>query len=201
MKKVHNLKAAVQRGFTLIELIIVVAILGIIIAITVNAVRGTSDAANAQAISGSAKQFAKAIGYLHVQMGSGIDPINSALPSSGLGMLDVLMIGEDAVNTTYRDRYKQISMRPLEGDFRVVNRPTGSTPGVYQVLTYPVSFAACSLGKICVQYANVPSETVAELATKAGLGTFSAATAVTTGALRYTAAVSGFHTVTVEAVP
>ncbi|CRN72501.1 hypothetical protein AX279_18330 [Pseudomonas sp. J237] len=200
MKKLQP-KRQGQGGFTLIELMIVIAVVGVLIVIGVNAFRGSSDGANALAINGASKQLAKGVGYMHVQMGTGLSAIGNPVLASGMTMMDVLMVGSSAVNTTYRTRFEQINMRPMEGDFRVVTRASGSTPGVYQVLDYTVSFVTCATGKLCLQYTNVPSETVAELAKRAGINNFVASTAVSSGPLRYTAASNGFHTVTVEEVP
>lgn len=199
MKPLPNIKK--QKGFTLTELIIVVIILGILAYLGVRAIAGSSDPANAAAIRASSKEIAKGVGYLHTNLGTGLSATANALPKSGLNMLDVLMVGEEAVATTYTTQYRQAKMRPLEGEFKVVARPSGSTPGTYELLTYPVTVVACATGKVCVRLANVPSDTVADLAGKYGL-TFVAATAQTTGPLRYTAVDSeGFHTVTLEQVP
>jgi prepilin-type N-terminal cleavage/methylation domain-containing protein len=199
--KMQQTKKHRQGGFTLIELMIVIAVVGVLIVIGVNAFRGSSDGANALAINGASKQLAKGVGYMHVQMGTGLNAMSNPILGSGMTMMDVLMVGSDAVNSTYKTRFEQINMRPMEGDFRVQTRASGSTPGVYQVLDYTVGFVACATGKICLQYANVPSETVAELAKRAGISNFAAATGVSTGPLRYTPASNGFHTVTVEEVP
>jgi hypothetical protein len=119
-------------------------------------------------------------------------------------MMDVLMVGRSAVATTYQTQYDRANMRPLEGEFKVLSRPSGSTPGTYALMSYPVSFVTtgCDTGKVCVLFQDVPSSTVQELAAKYGINNFSAATALTSGPIRYTAAsASGFHSVTIENVP
>lgn len=191
-----------QGGFTLIELAIVLVILGVIIYIVSNFVRGSSDPANATAIRAAAKNMANAIGYTSTNLGTGISATSNSLPASGLTMMDVLMVGDTAVNASYLNAFKQLKMRPLEGDYKVITRPSGSTPGTYQLINYPVTFVPCTTGKVCVQFQNVPSDTVAELALKSGITNFAAGTAQATGALQYTAVDSnGFHTVTLQAVP
>ncbi len=191
-----------QSGFTLTELIIVVVILGILSFMVYRAVGGSTDPANAGAMRSSAKTMANAIGYIHTNLGTGLNPTTSPLPASGLNMMDVLMVGDTAVAAAYKTQYTQINMRPLEGEFKVVTRPTGSTPGVYQLLTYPVSFVTCTTGKVCVQMTSVPTTTLQELSSKYGYTSFAPGTAVATGPLRYTAVdANGFHTVTLENVP
>lgn len=190
------------KGFTLIELIVVIVILGIVMLMVARTTSGSSDPANAQAIRKGAKTLTEGIGYLHANLGNGLSATANPLPTNGLSLLDVLMVGRTAVATAYQNGYDQANMRPLESDFSVVTRPSGSTPGTYQLLTYPVSFVACTTGHVCTQFTKVPSSTVQELASKYGLTNFVAATAVTTGPVRYTAAdSSGFHVVTLDNVP
>ncbi|HBN9635055.1 type II secretion system protein [Pseudomonas aeruginosa] len=191
-----------QAGFTLIEMMVVIAVVGVLILIVASSMRGSSDSANATAIRSSAKTLATAIGYLNTTLGTGLSATANALPKSGLNMMDVIMTGEDSVSATFLNAYRQQKMRPLESEYRVIQRASGTTPGTYQLVTYPITFVACTTGKVCIQYQNVPSETVGELATRSGIPNFNAATAKTTGAVRYTAADGqGYHTVTMEATP
>lgn len=188
----------------MIELIIVVVILGILGIVAARVTSGSPDPANATAMQSAARELAKGVGYLHANLGTGLSPTANPLQASGMTMMDVLMIGRTAVIAGYQANYDRANMRPLEGEFKVTKRPTGSTPGTYQVLSYPVSFvtAGCATGRVCVQFQRVPSATVQELAAKFGLTGFAPATPVATGPVRYLAAdASGFHTVTVENVP
>lgn len=216
MKQMRKINKA-QKGFTLIELIIVIGILGVLAAIAISAFRGSSDSANAAAIRSTAQQLSKAVAYIHVNMGNGIKT-----PANKIGsMMDVLMNGPTAVNNTgngaanLRTQFTNLNMRPLNGDFRIITAPTG-TPlagGVYSVLTFPVSFIDCQTnnpGKVCIQYADVPTATLKELLNKYGLDyatttlldTTAAGAATNTNTVSFTAAdANALHTVTIREVP
>lgn len=206
-----------QKGFTLIELMIVVGILGVLGAIAITAFRGSSDGANAAAIRGSTQQLSKAVGYIHVNMGNGVKT-----PTNKIGsMMDILMNGEMAVANTgsgasnLRSQYSRLGMRPLNTDFRVITAPTG-TPlagGEYSVLTFKVVFLECQTdnpGKVCVQFSDVPTATLKELLNKYGLDyststlvdANAAAAATKTAAVTFTAAdANALHTVTLREIP
>ena len=189
-----------QGGFTLIELMVVVMILGVLVYIAANSTSGTTDPANATAMRAGAKELTKSIGYIHTNLGTGMSATSNPLPVSGQSMLDVIMVGSSSVSTSYRTQYNQIAMRPLEGDYKVVTRPSGSTPGSYELLTYPVSFVTCTAGKVCTRFQDVPTSTLTALADKFGM-TYSG-TAVSSGPLQFTAAdANGMHSVTIENVP
>lgn len=190
-----------QGGFTLIELMVVVVIIAVLYVVLSRALKGTTDPANATAIRSVGQDLTQAIGYIHANLGTGLSATSNALPVSGQGMLDVLVIGSSSVNSTYRDAFSRIGVRTLEGTIRVGSRPNGATPGTYTVNSYPIAFVSCATGYVCTQFSNVPSSTVNELAGKYAV-TFAAGTAVTSGALQYTSAdSSGLHTVTLQNMP
>lgn len=166
--KLHSKK---QKGFTLIELLMVVVILGILAYVAMSAFSGSPNAANATAIRSGATEIAKGMGYIHANIGNGIDATANPLSNGSADMLDVLMIGEDAVKTEYKQRFQNLEMRPMESEFRVLKRG-GAAKGEYTLLSYPVTVldkANCPTRKVCVLFKDVPDAVRDEIFTRYGL--------------------------------
>lgn len=171
--KYHKIKlrSKKQKGFTLIELLMVVVILGILAYVAMSAFSGSPNAANATAIRSGATEIAKGMGYIHANIGNGIDATANPLTNGAADMLDVLIIGEAAVKDAYKQRFQNLVMRPMESEFRVLKRG-GDAKGEYTLLSYPVSVlakASCPLARVCVQFTNVPDAVRDELFTRYGL--------------------------------
>ena len=164
-------KLSKQKGFTLIELLMVVVILGILAYVAMSAFSGSPNAANATAIRAGATEIAKGVGYIHANIGNGISTVSNPLRNGTATMLDVLMIGEDAVTDTgdYKSRFRKLEMRPMESEFRVITRG-GATKGTYQLLSYPVEVTdTCPTRKVCVTFTGVPDAVRDEIFTRYGL--------------------------------
>lgn len=171
--KYHKIKlrSKKQKGFTLIELLMVVVILGILAYVAMSAFSGSPNAANATAIRSGATEIAKGMGYIHANIGNGIDATANPLTNGTADMLDVLMIGEDAVKAEYKQRFQSLEMRPMESEFRVLKRG-GAAKGEYTLLSYPVSVlgkANCPSRKVCVKFEGVPDAVRDEVFTRYGL--------------------------------
>lgn len=176
-----------QSGFTLIELLMVVVILGILAYVSMSAFSGSPNAANATAIRGGATEIAKGVGYIHANLGNGIKTTagNNKLLGAGSTMLDVLIIGNGAITSSdavMKKNFDALSMRPLESEFRVVERGDAATAGKYTLLNYPVTVndSTCPPAKVCVDFAEVPDEVRDEILTRYGLSGQAAVTVFAT---------------------
>ena len=72
-----------DKGFTLVELLIVIVILGILATVTVFAVRGITDQGNDSACAADLKTNEVAIETYYAQFGTGTDPDTQDLVDAG----------------------------------------------------------------------------------------------------------------------
>lgn len=160
-----------QKGFTLIELLMVVVILGILAYVSMSAFSGSPNAANATAIRSGATEIAKGVGYIHANIGNGIKTTTNPI-TDGATMLDVLIVGRDAVKEGFHGRFDAISMRPMESEFRVIDRggDDGAKKGEYQLLSYDVNVLddGCPTRRVCTSFSNVPDEVLEEILIRYG---------------------------------
>ena len=77
-----------DKGFTLVELLIVIVILGILATVTVFAVRGITDQGQASACEADEQTLQVALEAYYAQNGTTVDPTEAVLVSSGL-LVDV----------------------------------------------------------------------------------------------------------------
>lgn len=189
-----------QKGFTLIELMVVIVILGVLAYVAMNAFGGGTNSANATAIRSAGNELARAVGFLNVNLGTGTDTSGSnPLTATGEDMMGVLVKGGVAVASAYRPRFDLLNMRPLQGKINATGTGASTT---YSIMGYPIRFVqtGCPTNKVCVQVDNVPAAVVTEMAIKENL-TYTT-TAFTTGEnLRWTAAAGGQHNITMLFFP
>jgi prepilin-type N-terminal cleavage/methylation domain-containing protein len=73
-----------DKGFTLVELLIVIVILGILATVTVFAVRGITDQGQTSACDATQKTYETAIEAYYAQNGNSVHPDGAALVAAGL---------------------------------------------------------------------------------------------------------------------
>lgn len=73
-----------DKGFTLVELLIVIVILGILATVTVFAVRGITDQGQGSACKATAKTYEVGIEAYYARFGNAVNPTGANLESAGL---------------------------------------------------------------------------------------------------------------------
>jgi general secretion pathway protein G len=73
-----------DKGFTLVELLIVIVILGILATVTVFAVRGITDDGQASACAATEKTYEVAVEAYYAKFGADVDPSGADLETAGL---------------------------------------------------------------------------------------------------------------------
>lgn len=171
------LKIRKSLGFTLIELMIVVVILGVLAAVVMNSVFGSSDGATAQLLSRASQNVATNVSMLSQTCGTTSDVANSPIPATtGAGNFVKLLFGGNsaanngiATNASYASCYTQARVKPL-GEM-------GQFDTVWKVGNFAISLTGGGSAPIGVTFAGVPDSIVLIAATK-----FNSASTVTTAA-------------------
>ncbi len=142
--KFANARKTVQRGFTLIELVVVVAILGVIIMIVAPGITGSRDGANAQLMVRAANSIAQNWQMINQQCGT-----NSAVAGNPVGDIEDVIFAGTGINPTYQPCYTQSRVLPLTE----ISLGGSST---YTIANYPVTLAGGGTVPLTVTFANVP---------------------------------------------
>lgn len=197
---VRNMKSLAQKGFSLIELLIVIIVLGIIAAVIYPLVNNQiGSKANAQEMMSVSQNAVRNIALMAQTMRAPTAVTGNPLTASGNNLLDVVVMGDKVsgvVSATYATRYASSGVRPLADAVVVQTPPTAGTPGVYLVGDSTMSLTNIGTRQIGVQLTNVATELVQSIFDKREGGTFNGTAARTTGVVRWTAPVSGYHTMT-----
>jgi len=143
-----NFKRGVQRGFTLIELVVVVAVIGVLIAIVAPNITGSRDGANAQLMVRSANSIAQNWQMIHQQCGT-----NSAVVGNPVGNIQDIIFAGTGINAAYQACYNQARVLPL-------TEISVSTGAGFRIANYPVTLSGGGSQPLSVAYADVPETLV-----------------------------------------
>lgn len=184
--KFTRIGKAAQKGFTLIELVVVVAVIGVLIAIVAPSITGSRDGANAQLLVRSANSIAQNWQMINQQCGT-----NSAVATSPIGDMEDVVFGGTGINAAYQACYTQSRVLPLTE----ISLGSGSN---YSIANYPVTISGGGTAPLSVTYSNVPDTLVLNIVQRYdNTADTLAAGATTTGAYSYSAPSSGSRSITI----
>lgn len=159
--KMNLLKRRISNGFTLIELVVVVAILGVLIAVIAPNLVGSKDGANAQLLLRTASNVSVNWSLINQSCATPTTISGSLIPASSKTVSDVIFGGSANVATAYTNCYAQSKVLALTD----ISQPSGSA-GVYNVAGYSVSLAGGGTSPLQIIYAAVPDTLVLLMAQK-----------------------------------
>lgn len=191
-----------QRGFTLVEMVIVVIVLGILAIVAMNSLGNTQGSSQARALFDSAQKINNAWMVLRQTGGIPADTTdaNPAIKSNNTA-LDALMEGEEFLESRYQPAYDAAGIAPLSDMGSITTTPVaGSTAGAYEINGFPFSMAAGPSGeKMLYTFSDVPTDIV-KVMWESNMSSDFDATADTTGTgdkIQHTAATGGVHDLTI----
>ena len=191
--KTRNFKTYVQRGFTLLELVVVVAVVGVLISIFAPNLVSSKEGANAQLLLRVPSQMAQNWMLINQACGTSSAVSGSPLTNTGKTVSDILFGGSANVAAAYTNCYAQSKVLPLTE----VAQPSGSS-GIYNVGGYTVTLTGGGTSPLSIAYATVPDSLALLMAQKYNptLATL-AASDNTSAVLQYSTATAGTRTVSV----
>ncbi|WNH54793.1 prepilin-type N-terminal cleavage/methylation domain-containing protein [Stenotrophomonas oahuensis] len=183
-------KKRASKGFTLVEMIVVVAIIAIVAAIVLPKLLGNTNAARATLLTRTSNSIAQAVNLIAMECGVSTVVSGSVLPASGRNMADVLFEGRSAVAPAKQACYDAANVIPMRDS--VARSGTG-----WEVSGFPITVTGGGGNKFSIAYANVPNEVVLPAAKPytAGMTTL-AASDTTSDVVNYSVESAGTRTLT-----
>lgn len=182
--KSPSFKTFLQRGFTLIELVVVVAILGTIIMVLAPSVTGTQTGSKATLISRVVDATAQNWQLLANQAGLTTAISNNAIAAtpSSTGVAEVLYSGSSRVSSTYAAAYAASGIKALD----TMVTPSGSTYLLAGTTNIQITLTGGGTAPLAIAFSNVPSEIALNLVQRiAPTTTALATTSTTVGTITY----------------
>lgn len=155
MKSMKN----TQQGFTLIEMIVVVSIIGVLASFLVPAFRDMETPSKAQAMVSTAEHATQTWRQIAKTCGVSSTIAGNPIPNTGKTVADVIFGGSSNVASAYTTCYAQARVKPL-------TESAEPSAGGYSVNAYAVSFAGGGNAPLQVIYASVADEIVLLIAQK-----------------------------------
>ena len=188
-----KIKYNLQRGFTLIEMIIVVVVIGILISVFLPLIKDAVSPSKSVALLRAAEQIHQTFQLISRQCGTSTTVTSTPLAPNPKTISDVIFGGSANVAAAYTSCYAQSQAKALTE----IGQPS-STAGVYNVQGYAVSLAGGGPNPVAVSFASVENEIVFSMARKytpslTALATSDALSPV----IQYGSETSGARTVTV----
>jgi len=186
-------------GFTLVELLIVVVILGLISATVVATVSTNTDSATKLVLERTHRNMTNNWSQLVAAAGVPKTVAANAVLATNATAIDVLVYGVDFVVAAQQPNYDQSNILPLIESFTVDTVPvSGTSAGAYSVEGFGTTIATPSTREFTSIYASVPSSIVELMWADQYSAAFVPGTPQTAGPIQYSAASGGTHTLTLS---
>lgn len=188
----NKLAHIAQRGFTLVELTVVVVIIGILSAVLVPVLKGTSDPAKATGYIKAADGVNQVLTTIAQSCNVSTTVASNPLPDSTASrtLSDVIFGGSSYVASDYTTCYNQSGAKPLTEISKNVSA------GVYSVQGSTVSLAGGGTAPLQVTFADVKDEIVLLMVQKFQTVTSLAASDTSHPVIRYGTATDNRRSVT-----
>lgn len=165
MKRFPTISKSSQKGFTLIELGIVVAILGVLIMIMAPSLFGSTDGVKAKHLDSSAQKISNNLVMLSQTAGISTAVAGNPVIAAGYTIEDVLFLGSTAVSATYQAAYASSKVIPLSEIAQQVSS------GVWAINGSTVTLSGGGTAPLSINFACVPDTVVLQMVQKYSPGT------------------------------